>query len=211
MIMCRSERLPRVLSINANTMAGLLFRAMLALVCQGIGQSGQTIAPQPRRASRASVAIRSTGIFYPIRGAIARPRRKVASRLGAFIAGSDHLGDPRRHVGLIVAPHKMLRGPSSDAPLELVNGSRDFGDWHFGHSVPPPVLSRPRRQPPRAALPAAQTNLYYCSDDCLESDTCRPFLVGRRVSAKCFDRLWEDVSCGSFSKARSSRSSTMKP
>ena len=103
MIMCRSERLPRVLSINANTMAGLLFRAMLALVCQGIGQSGQTIAPQPRRASRASVAIRSTGIFYPIRGAIARPRRKVASRLGAFIAGSDHLGDPRRHVGLIVA------------------------------------------------------------------------------------------------------------
>jgi hypothetical protein len=57
-----------------------------------------------------------------------------------------------------------------------------------------------------------KTNRYYCSDDCLESYTCRPFLVGSvRVSAKCLGRLWEDVSCGSFSKTRSSRSSTMKP
>jgi hypothetical protein len=62
------------------------------------------------------------------------------------------------------------------------------------------------------AIRHREINLYYCPDDCLESDTCRPFLVvSVRVSAKCFDRLWEDVSCGSFSKARSSRSSTMKP
>src|SRR6266516_4292847 len=114
-----------------------------------------------QRQKRASVAIRSTGIFYPIRGAIARPRRKVASRLGAFhrrprsSRRSSPACRPHRR------PHKMLRGPSSDAPLELVNGSRDFGDWHFGHSVPP-VLSRPRRQPPRAALPADLANLYYC-------------------------------------------------